>query len=71
MNFNGRFWLASLIGSTALTVAVVADSALAVDPAIAAYSKVDGIKGNINIIGSAPTVPLPVTPTGSLSQEAR
>ncbi|MEK7467005.1 MAG: phosphate ABC transporter substrate-binding protein [Planctomycetota bacterium] len=52
MNFNGRFWLASLIGSAALTVAVVADTALTVDPGIKEYAKVDGIKGNINIIGS-------------------
>ena len=53
MNFNGRFWLASLVGSAALTVAVVADTTeIKVDSAIGAYTKVDGIKGNINIIGS-------------------
>lgn len=52
MNWNGRFWATALAGSAALALTVVADSTLSVDPAIAAYSKVEGIKGNINIIGS-------------------
>jgi phosphate transport system substrate-binding protein len=53
MNFNGRFWLASLLGCVALTVAVAADSTeIKVDSSIGAYTKVEGIKGNINIVGS-------------------
>ncbi|MCC6741681.1 MAG: phosphate ABC transporter substrate-binding protein [Planctomycetia bacterium] len=52
MNWNGRFWATALAGSAALALTVVADSTLSVDPAIPAYSKVEGIKGNINIIGS-------------------
>lgn len=53
MNFNGRSWLASLVGSAALTVAVVADSTeVKVDPGIASYAKVEGIRGSVNIIGS-------------------
>jgi phosphate transport system substrate-binding protein len=53
MNFNGRFWLSSLVGAAALAVTVAADNTeLKVDSAIAAYAKVDGIKGNINIVGS-------------------
>ena len=52
MNFTRRFCLAILVGSAGLTLAVGADSTVTVDPAIPAYARVEGIKGNINIIGS-------------------
>ncbi|MCE9581349.1 MAG: PstS family phosphate ABC transporter substrate-binding protein [Planctomycetes bacterium] len=54
MKLNGRFWLSALLGSSVATVAVLADStdAVKVDDSIAKYAKVDGVRGNVNVVGS-------------------